>query len=93
MKVTTLSPRLMGDPRWQNSDYICALADDDRHLGHVINRDGWDAYDGTKLDSNAAGFKYLGRFETISEAKEKVELSVGHARYLTRAAGSGAFWT
>jgi hypothetical protein len=91
MKTRTLYPRLIGDPVWRDSEHICALADDDRHLGHVINNmDGWHACDGTKLDSNGTGFKYLGRFDRAVEAKHAVDLSVSRSGHLTRAAGSCA---
>ena len=87
MKNRTHFPRYIGDPVWRDSEYICALADDDRHLGHAIQTGGWHAYDGTKLDSDGAGFKYLGQFKTAAEAKVAVERSAKQAELLVRAAG------
>jgi hypothetical protein len=66
---------------WQDSDQICALADSDRHLGHLIRTDRWYAYDATRLDEKSNGFKCLGAFPDLDSAKRILELAVwnGHA--------------
>lgn len=61
---------------WRNTRYICALADSDRHLGHVVKTDNWHAYDATHSDDAAKGFKYLGRFVDLAAAKQAVESAV-----------------
>jgi hypothetical protein len=61
---------------WRNAKYIYALADSDRHLGHVIKTDKWHAYDATHSDEAVKGFKYLGRFVDLAAAKQAVESAV-----------------
>lgn len=61
---------------WQDSDVVCALADSDRHLGHLVRRGQWYAYDATRIDENSQTFKCLGAFPDLSSAKRMVELAV-----------------
>ena len=61
---------------WQDSDVVCALADSDRHLGHLINRGEWYAYDATHVDEDSQTFKCLGTFPDLASAKRMVELAV-----------------
>lgn len=61
---------------WQDSDIVCALADSDRHLGHLIHRGEWYAYDATHVDESAQTFRCLGAFPDLASAKRTVELAV-----------------
>ncbi len=65
---------------WQDSDQVCALADSDRHLGHLVRReisgDQWYAYDATRVDEDSQTFKCLGAFPDLVSAKRIVELAV-----------------
>ena len=72
---------------WRDSDFVCALADTDRHLGHLIMTGEWNAYDATRPNESSTGFKYLGAFDDLAVAKRVVELAVAEAR-LTRAVGA-----
>jgi len=63
-------------PLWQDSKYTCALADSERHFGHIINTGQWHAYDAIHLNSTATGFHYLGAFQDLAAAKHAVESSV-----------------
>jgi hypothetical protein len=72
---------------WRDSAFVCALADRDRHLGHLILKDHWYAYDATQLDGASQGFKCLGTFADLATAKQVVELAVwrgpaGQNRYI-----------
>jgi hypothetical protein len=72
---------------WRDSEFVCALADTDRHLGHLIRREHWYAYDATQPDDAASGFKCLGIFVDLATAKQVVELAVsrvpaGQNRYI-----------
>lgn len=64
------------DASWQDSEVICALADTDRHLGHLIKRERWYAYDGTRADETSQNFKCLGAFADLASAKQMLELAV-----------------
>lgn len=64
------------DASWQDSEVICALADTDRHLGHLIKRERWYAYDATRADETAHNFKCLGAFADLASAKQMLELAV-----------------
>jgi hypothetical protein len=75
MKIPQSFSRILGVPAWRDSEYICAVADEDRHLGHAVQTEKWHAYDATKLNAESNGFKYLGEFDTAVEAKEAVERS------------------
>lgn len=63
-------------PLWRDSKHICALADTERHFGHIINTGQWHAYDATHLNSATTGFNYLGAFEDLTAAKHAVESAV-----------------
>jgi hypothetical protein len=65
---------------WRDSESVCALADMDRHLGHLILEDHWYAYDATKSDDASKGFKCLGSFDDLTTAKLAVELAVWRGR-------------
>ena len=74
---------------WRDRGDVCTLADDDRHLGHVINLGMWHAFDGIHLNETGNGFKGLGLFATIDQAKAAVEESVARSgKPKARAAGS-----
>jgi len=61
-------------PAWRNSNEICALADGERHLGHILKiGERWYAFDGTRLDEESGGFRRLGSFPTVESAKGAVE--------------------
>jgi hypothetical protein len=61
---------------WRNSANVCALADSDRHLGHVVREgEGWVAYDGTHAARDGNTFRPLGFFPSIFNAKQAVELA------------------
>jgi hypothetical protein len=64
---------------WRSSEYICALSDGDRHLGHVVENMGWHAYDAIHPAGTEGGFRYLGVFEDVTAAKGAVELSTGYS--------------
>jgi hypothetical protein len=64
---------------WQDSDVICALADTDRHLGHLIKLEHWYAYDATRADETSRTFKCLGAFDNLASAKQILELAVWRA--------------
>ena len=72
------SRQLLAPPVWSDSQYICALSDDDRHLGHVVEDIGWHAYDAIHPNSAQGGLCYLGQFENLLAAKRAVELSTGY---------------
>jgi hypothetical protein len=61
---------------WRNSELVCCLADSDRHLGHIIKTEKWEAYDATALNEASNGFKYLGAFVDPAEARLAVESSL-----------------
>ena len=70
-------------PAWRNSAEICALADGERHLGHILQIGGrWYAFDATHLNNGGDGFRDLGSFASIASAKQAVELSSGHGLLL-----------
>lgn len=73
---------------WRDADSVCALADDERHLGHLIRRRKWHAYDATRPGKKRHGFRYLGAFTDLSAAKQAVELAVWRTGELTMSAGS-----
>ena len=66
---------------WRESKNVCALADEHRHLGHAIRAGGWVAFNGTRLNAEQSGFLCLGRFETLMQAKEAVEISLAAAQH------------
>jgi len=64
------------DASWRDSEFVCALADVDRHLGHLILRGHWYAYDATQSDDTSNSFRCLGAFADLATAKQVVELAV-----------------
>jgi hypothetical protein len=66
----------VGLPLWRDSPHICALADSERHFGHIVKEDQWIAYDATHSASCGEGMLRVGRFPTPEMAKEAVERSV-----------------
>jgi len=61
-------------PVWTDSDSVCCLADDERHLGHIVRADdGWLAFDATHLNDTGTSFRCLGCCATITQAKYAVE--------------------
>jgi hypothetical protein len=66
----------VGLAAWRDADDICALADQDRHLGHIVRHGRWHAFDGTHLNSERDGFRQVGIFESVKEAKAAVERSL-----------------
>ncbi len=63
-------------PVWRDSPWVCTLADDERHLGHIVKEDGWVAFDATHPGETGQGIRHLGTFSSIVSAKEAVERSV-----------------
>jgi hypothetical protein len=75
-KMKTNPTNLQGEPAWRNSTAICALADGERHLGHILKiGERWYAFDGTHSDEESNGFRKLGCFASIVSAKQAVETS------------------
>jgi len=63
---------------WRDSPAICALADDDRHLGHIVRAGNhWLAFDATHFDGED-GFRLLGSWLSVALAKGAVELSIAN---------------
>jgi hypothetical protein len=82
-----------GSRTWRRSEHICALADSERHFGHVIKTELWNAYDATHLNEASRGFKYLGAFEDVAAAMHAVELSVERKHELRAMhASAGIVW-
>jgi hypothetical protein len=79
---------------WRNARHICALADEERHLGHVVMTDQWHAYDAVHPNETATGFTYLGAFVSRSEAKDAVEAAVtaGERRMAMGTASGSREW-
>jgi hypothetical protein len=71
---------LVSGRSWRSSEHICAFADGERHLGHVIRSEQWDAYDATRPSEASAGFKYIGAFVDLRAAMQAVESSVERKR-------------
>ena len=66
----------IGGRTWRISNYVCALEDGERHLGHVVKTDKWHAYDATHLNLQEDGIRYLGHFPDLDSAKAALETSV-----------------
>src|SRR5690349_25096600 len=79
MATQNSAPPASGLPVWRDSQHICAVSDDERHLGYTIWSGRWHSYDATKLNDEGNGFKYLGPFDTAAEGKRAVELSIAGA--------------
>jgi hypothetical protein len=63
---------------WYETASVCALASVERHLGHiVVTAEGCAAYDGTHTNSAGNGFRELGVFRDMVEAKAAVEEALG----------------
>jgi len=64
----------LAEAEWIDSDSVCALADGERHLGHVV-RVGmqWHAFDGTHSNEEGNGFRSLGSFINLKAAKAAIE--------------------
>lgn len=58
---------------WHDSIYICALSDEERHYGHAVWDQKWQAFDATRSNDAGDGFKHLGYFDSREEAKAAVE--------------------
>jgi len=75
-EMVTNRTNLQALPVWRNSTAICALADGERHLGHILEIGGrWYAFDATHSDEKSNGFRNLGSFASRESAKQVVELS------------------
>jgi hypothetical protein len=63
---------------WYESASVCALADDERYLGHAVRTEqGWDAFDATHLNPEGTGFGELGSYDDLAGAKAAIEAAVG----------------
>jgi hypothetical protein len=76
---------------WRNSEFVCALADNVRHLGHLVMTEKWHAFDATHENDAPTSFKYLGAFVGLTEAKQAVESSVAGPEEQLRWAEDGGF--
>jgi len=81
--------KLLAPPVWSDSQYICTLSDEDRHLGHIVEDLGWHAYDAIHLNNKQDGLRYLGHFEDAAEAKRAVEASTGYSTSRTMSMNGG----
>jgi hypothetical protein len=77
MDIDDGKPQPPGERTWLISEYTCAFQDGERHLGHLLKEDQWEAYDATRLNLERNGIRYLGSFTDLDEAKAAVEASVG----------------
>ncbi|HEX4134276.1 MAG TPA: hypothetical protein VHY84_06615 [Bryobacteraceae bacterium] len=73
-----LIERLRGAPPhtaiWRGSGSVWSLADDERHLGHIVRAgDNWLAFDATHVNESGTGFRLLGCCPNIAQAKSAVE--------------------
>lgn len=65
---------LAGSLAWRVSAHICALADGERHMGHVVKIGGrWHAFDATHCNPAGNGFRSLGTFAAVESAQQAVE--------------------
>jgi hypothetical protein len=61
---------------WQISEDVCAYADSERHLGHILKIESvWIAFDGTRPGENGSSFRLIGTFPDIESAKIAVEFA------------------
>jgi hypothetical protein len=80
-------------PEWRDSRNVCALLDEERHLGHIVLKDKkWNAFDATHLNGTGTGFKDLGTFHSITLAKAAVEESIAESVSATAAYATGRLW-
>jgi hypothetical protein len=67
-------------PIWDDAADRSALADNERHLGHVIRyARKWGAYDATHRGDSGIGFRFLGFFESRQAAKFAVESHIARS--------------
>jgi hypothetical protein len=79
-------------PAWRDGENICALADGDRHLGHVVYTGEWEAFDGIHPNETGNGFRSLGVFPAVATAKAAVERAACQsAEAMTQSAVSGTW--
>ncbi len=61
---------------WRNSSNVCAYANEDRHLGHIVRTgEGWIAFDATHSATEGNAFRPLGFFRKVEQARQAVELA------------------
>lgn len=77
-----------GAPLWRDGEDLCALADGDRHLGHIVNDGEWHAFDAIHPNHASHGFRHLGTFGSMDEAKAAVERAVSERQHKARSATS-----
>src|SRR3954463_1839612 len=66
--------RQRGSAMWFTSRGVCAYADRDRHLGHIVRAgEGWIAFDATHVNTQGNAFRPLGFFRSMATAKEAVQ--------------------
>jgi hypothetical protein len=59
---------------WRDSSSVCALADGQRHLGHIVRAGNcWLAFDATRSNSMGTGFRLIGSWMNIAVAKRALE--------------------
>jgi hypothetical protein len=94
MDIDNGKPGVPGERGWLISQYTCAFQDGERHLGHVVKKDKWEAYDATHLNLEENGIRYLGSYSDLEAAKAAVEASVGlpHARKERSAGALSPSW-
>jgi hypothetical protein len=75
---------------WRIGKKICAFADSERHLGHILKLESqWLACDGTRLGKSGTGFRIIGVFPDTESAKKAVEAaSLLTSAPISRAAGT-----
>lgn len=70
------NPNPTGAAAWRNSAQICALSDEERHIGHIVKIGGrWHAFDAVHSNETGDGFRSLGTFAAPESAKRAVEQS------------------
>jgi hypothetical protein len=58
---------------WRELADVCALADSERHLGHAIRAgERWIAYDAIHFNPTKDGFRIIGTFATIDDARQAI---------------------
>jgi hypothetical protein len=65
-----------GERTWDISQCLCASDDGERHLGHVVKTDKWNAYDAGTSTWKRTGFETSATFSDLDSAKAAVEASV-----------------
>ncbi|MGD1070297.1 MAG: hypothetical protein ABSB15_09160 [Bryobacteraceae bacterium] len=59
---------------WRDSRSVCCLADGERHLGHIVRAGrSWLAFDATRYNDTATGFRLVGICLNVAAAKSTVE--------------------